>query len=118
MELEVTWNRAIRVWWSYLWRNLIAIIAAMIAGGIMGGILGLILGLLGVSPGTIKLIAMPIGGVMGLAISIVPLKMILGKDFGEFRVVLLSKETPPILPVHQGTANQSPLPNQASGPVG
>jgi hypothetical protein len=30
MELEITWRRAARIWLSYLWRNLIAIIVAML----------------------------------------------------------------------------------------
>lgn len=93
MELEITWKRTIRIWWSYFWRNLIAIIASMITGGIVGAILGVTLGALGVSVETIQIIVMPVGFIIGLAISIIPLKMILGKDFGEYRLVLISKET-------------------------
>ena len=89
MELEVTWKRATRVWWSYLWRNLIAIIAAMVIGGIIGAILGFSLGALGVPLETIQIIVMPIGAIIGLLISIVPMKMILGKNFGGFRLVLV-----------------------------
>lgn len=89
MELEVTWKRAAKVWWSYLWRNIIAIIAVMILGGIAGFITGFVLGALGASTQTIKYITAPIGMIIGLLISIVPMKMILGKDFGKFRLVLL-----------------------------
>jgi hypothetical protein len=91
MELEITWKRATRVWWSYLWRNLIAIIIGMLLGGINGFILGFVLSMLGASSETVQFIVMPIGGIIGLLISIVPMKMILGKDFGEFRLVLLQK---------------------------
>jgi hypothetical protein len=73
MELEVTWKRAAKVWWAYLWRNIIAIIVAM----------------MGVSSQTIQFITAPIGMIIGLLISIVPVKMILVKDYGEFRLVLL-----------------------------
>jgi hypothetical protein len=89
MELEITWGRVARVWWAYLWRNLIAIIASLIAGAILGGILGFMLGAAGVPLGTIRIIVMPIGGILGIAISIFPMKMILGKDFGEFKLVLM-----------------------------
>ena len=65
----------------------------MITGGIVGAILGVTLGALGVSVETIQIIVMPVGFIIGLAISIIPLKMILGKDFGEYRLVLISKET-------------------------
>ena len=89
MELEVTWKRAIVVWWAYLWRNLLAIIAGVIIGAIIGGILGFILGAMGTSVETIRTVTMPIGFVLGLLISIVPIKMILNKDFGEFRLVIV-----------------------------
>ena len=97
MELEITWSRTVRVWWSYLWRNLIAIVVSMLIGMVIGAVIGFILGAMGVSVRTIQIIVAPIGFVIGLAISIVPLKMILGKDFGEFRLVLLAKQ-PPVVP--------------------
>ncbi|MEZ0232084.1 MAG: hypothetical protein ACAH12_04540 [Methylophilaceae bacterium] len=91
MELEVTWGRAIRVWWAYVWRNIIAIIVAMLIGAVLGAILGAIMGALHVPLETIKIIVTPIGVILGFAISIVPIKLILGKDFGEFRLVLIKK---------------------------
>jgi ABC-type nitrate/sulfonate/bicarbonate transport system permease component len=90
MELEITWKRAARIWWSYLWRKIIAIIGAVIIGAIIGGVLGFILGMLGTSTDIIKLIVQPIVILIGLGISIIPLKLILGKNFGEFRLVLMS----------------------------
>ena len=99
MELEITWRRAARIWLSYLWRNLIAIVVAMLLGIIAGGIVGFIMGALGFDGRTIQFVVAPLGGVMGLLISIVPMKLILGKDFGEFRLVLLAKDSaqpPPI----------------------
>jgi len=92
MELEVTWGRAIRVWWAYLWRNILAVIVAMFVGGLVGGVLGLIMGALGASERTVQVVCAPIGCVLGMVISVFPIKMILGKDFGEFRLVLLVKE--------------------------
>jgi ABC-type uncharacterized transport system permease subunit len=92
MELEITWSRAVRVWWSYLWRNLIAIVVGLLIGMLIGAVIGFILGAMGVSLRTIQIVVAPIGFVLGLAISVVPLKMILGKDFGEFRLVLLAKQ--------------------------
>lgn len=91
MELEITWKRCFRIWWSYVWRNLIAVVVSMIAGGMLGFVLGLILGIAGFSVETIKIVVTPIGFVLGLLISVVPMKMILGKDFGEFRLVLIEK---------------------------
>jgi hypothetical protein len=93
MELEITWKRAVAVWWAYLWRNLIVIAIAMIIGGIIGGMLGYIMEMLGASVETIRSISIPLGAIIGLAISIIPVKMILGKDFGEFRLVLVKKDS-------------------------
>lgn len=92
MELEVTWNRAVFVWWAYLWRSVIAVVAGMVAAGIVGAVGGVVLGILGVSVRTIQEIMLPVGIAIGLIFSIIPIKMILGKDFGEFRLVLLGKE--------------------------
>jgi len=92
MELEVTWGRAIRVWWAYLWRNLIAIVAAVVAGGVAGGVLGFVLSAAGVPIEAIRVVSMAIGGTIGLVISVVPIKLILNKDFGEFRLSLTAKQ--------------------------
>jgi Na+/citrate or Na+/malate symporter len=89
MELDITWKRATKVWWAYLWRNIVAIIAAVIIGAIIGAIFGFILGMLGSSQETIQVVVAPIGFIIGIGISIVPIKMILGKNFGEFRLVLI-----------------------------
>jgi len=88
MELEVTWGRVVRVWWAYLWRNLVAIFAVVVLAALLGFLVGAVFG----SSKTSHNIATVLGGVMGLAGSIVPIKLILGKDFGGFRLVLLSKE--------------------------
>jgi hypothetical protein len=64
----------------------------MIIGGIVGFIIGFVMGAMGAPVKTIQLVTAPIGAAIGLAISVVPMKLILGKDFGEFRLVLLSKQ--------------------------
>lgn len=92
MEVEITWGRVVRVWWAYAWRNFVAVLAAVLIGGILGFVLGVILGIVGIAPNTIKVVTAPLGAIIGLALSIIPMKMILGKDFGQFRLVLVSKE--------------------------
>jgi ABC-type glycerol-3-phosphate transport system permease component len=95
MELEVTWGRAFQVWWSYLWRNLIAIVVSMLVGIFVGAIMGFVMGMLGFSLEIIRIGAILIGIVLGLVISVIPIKMILGKDFGEFRLALVAKGSNP-----------------------
>lgn len=92
MELEATWRRAIKVWWSYLWRSLIAVVVAMIMGGVLGFIIGFVMGTSGAEETTVQIITAPLGMVIGLAVSIVPMKLILNKDFGEFRLALVPKQ--------------------------
>jgi len=94
MELEVTWRRAVQVWWAYFWRNLLALAATMVVGMILGAVLGLALAAAGVSKETVPLVSGPIGALFGVAISIIPVRLILGKDFGEFRLVLLANSHP------------------------
>ena len=96
MELEVTWRRAVRVWWAYLWRAILSTVVAMIIGAIAGAILGVVIAVLGAPARLIQIIGYPLGLVIGLPISLVPIKLILGKDFGDFRLVLLAKEPAPV----------------------
>ena len=92
-ELEVTWKRVSRVWLSYLWRNIIAIVFTIIICLIVGAIVGFIMAHLGIKKSTAEWVAGIIGFIIGLIISIIPLKMIIGKDFGSFRLVLVSKNS-------------------------
>ena len=89
--MEVTWGRAGMVWWAYIWRLALCGIASAIVGGVVGGILGFILGMLQVPKEAIIFVSLPVGLVIGTASSIIPMKLILGKDFGDFRLLLVSK---------------------------
>ena len=104
MELEITWSRVIRVWWAYLWRYLIALIVAIIIGAIIGFILGLVGAAIGIPTGITALVAGILGGLLGLVGCIIPLKMILGKNYGEFRLVLLSTDPRPQNPTQHSQA--------------
>jgi hypothetical protein len=93
MELEITWNRIWRVWWALVWRNLIMIVIACAVGAILGFVIGLFMGMMGFTLRTIQFVTAPLGFATGLILSVVPIKLILGKDFGEFRLVLLAGHT-------------------------
>jgi ABC-type phosphate/phosphonate transport system permease subunit len=92
MEVEVTWSRAAMVWWAYIWRLAVATIASALAGAVVGGIMGVFLAILKAPQEAILVVTLPVGLLIGVAASIVPMKMILGKDFGDFRLVLVSKQ--------------------------
>jgi hypothetical protein len=89
MELEVTWGRTIKVWWAYAWRNLLALVIGVIAASILGFVVGFALGAAGVASSTIKAVTLPLGFIAGIAFSIIPMKLILGRNFGEFRLALV-----------------------------
>jgi hypothetical protein len=94
MEVEITWGRAAKVWWAFWWRTvLIALPASMILGGCAGGVIGFFLGMLGVPLDVISTVGGVMGFVLGLGVSIVPMKMILGKNFGGFRLSLIQTST-------------------------
>ena len=92
MEMEVTWGRAAMVWWAYIWRLLLCAVASSLLGAVAGGIIGLVMGLLRAPREAILFVSLPIGLMIGTLSSIVPMKLILGKDFGEFRLLLVSKQ--------------------------
>ena len=92
MELEVTWGRALRVWWAFFWRNLVGIVIAVLLSAVIGALLNVVLSAAGVAPETVSRVAMPFGVMLGIAASVVPIKLILGRGFGDFRLVLVSRQ--------------------------
>lgn len=94
VELEVTWKRAILVWWSYFWRYLLFTFLCSIAGIVVL----VCLSIAGVKDPRVVWVLSIFGVVLGPITAILPFKMILGKDFGKFRLVLLNKRIDPYPP--------------------
>ena len=95
MEITPTWGHVARVWWALFWRSVLTMIATGAVGFVVGAAIGFVLGLLGAPLAAIQLICGAVGVLLGLATSMVPVRLILGKDFGAFRLVLLSPQQPP-----------------------
>ena len=87
MEIQPTWSRVIVIWWSFAWRNLIGLIISMVVSVVAGAIAGFILGAIGIPVPIIQGVGASIGLCLGLVVAVVPLKMILGKNYGEFCLV-------------------------------
>ena len=89
MELEVTWGRTFRVWWAYAWRIIgISLVAFYPCG--QAAILFLdVLPTVGVPVWLLKPLVCLVGILIVCLISLIPMKMILGRKHGDFRVVLL-----------------------------
>lgn len=87
-EVEVTWKRAVKVWWSLFWK------VALISVG-LSFLIGMLLGFLGtaagVAPTALRLISYLIGGAVGVFVGVAVLKSVLTKTFSDFRIVLVAK---------------------------
>ena len=88
-EIEVTWGRALRVWWAYFWRSIIAIIASVIVSFVLGFMFGFLGHLFGLSSGVIEVVSAILGFGTGAAFSLVCVKLILNKNYGSFRLCLV-----------------------------
>jgi len=109
-EMDVTFGRALRIWWAFTWR---AVLFSFVLGAAAGAIIGIVIPIVGPQlglqdpNGTIQGVAQIVGGLLGIAMSIWAVKLSLSKrDFGGFRVVLV-----PLGPL-------CPLPERMAGPPG
>ncbi len=85
MEIEVTWNKTIRIWWAWVWRSILLSVAG---GLIIGVLLGIISAVIGVK---MPLTSVILGFFVGLYAAFYMLKRVLNKDFGDFKIALISK---------------------------
>lgn len=84
-QLEVTWWRATRIWWSLAWRS---IFYTLLFTFLLGIIIGLLAATLGVAE-RIRPYAEVIGFIIGIPIGIWVVKIVMEKHYSDFRIVLL-----------------------------
>ena len=84
-ELELTWNRTMRMWWLVFWRSLVG---AGILGFVGGFVAGVVLAV-GGYPQYIPLVSIILGYFGALIWSTFVLRMMLRKKYGDFRLVLI-----------------------------
>ncbi|QDT66568.1 hypothetical protein [Calycomorphotria hydatis] len=92
MEVTATWSRVLPVWWAHFWRN---IIASFVCGALSGGIVGFFMGYYGCSMETVQIVTSRVGFFAGLAASVIPMKMVIGLNYGGYRLVLISDSESP-----------------------
>ncbi len=85
--VEVTWERAAKVWWSLLWR---AVLFGGVAGGVFGAIVGGIMGASGASLEQIATVTKSVGILVGIPVGIWVTRSILRKSWSDFRIVLVA----------------------------
>lgn len=86
-ELEITWQRAVHIWWAWLWR---AIALSFVCGIAIGFVLGFVGAMLGFDDLTVLSV------VLGLVVSVVSgvamLVTALKKNYPGFRVALVAQQ--------------------------
>lgn len=85
-ELEVTWRRAIKVWWSITWR---VVIYSALLGFIISFPLGVGSAALGLAPKMVGMVSQIIGSLCGLVIAV---WAVLGKHYSDFRIILVPSD--------------------------
>lgn len=93
MELEVTWKRAMRIWWAFTWRNFIGLVFATVTGAITGALVGVSSSLFEIPNKDSTAEAMILGFLIGIFFSVLAMKMTIGKQYGNYRLVLISNHT-------------------------
>ena len=89
-ETSPSMKHILRIWWEYLWRNIVFVIpGSFIVGFITGFIAAIIFDLIGIDEHIGKIVVGTICGLIGLGLSTIPFKMIIGKKIGNFRLVIL-----------------------------
>ena len=88
-EVTVTWGRALKIWWSFLWRGVLYSFFAGIVMGIIMGIAGRVIGLQPTALLTLHLVS---GLLVGIPIGIWIVKIVVQKKFSDFRIALLEVE--------------------------
>lgn len=92
MEVEITWGRTVRIWWAYAWRSFMALLGAMLAGFLVSALASFVAGIIGAPFDAFQNVAVVLSAILGLAISVVPMRLILGKRYGEFRLTLVKAD--------------------------
>jgi hypothetical protein len=84
--VEVTWGRALKVWWSLAWRT---VLFGGLAGALMGGILGAVLGMAGRSPQEIAGVTTWAGIFVGIPVGVWVVRGVLNRSWSDFRIALV-----------------------------
>jgi hypothetical protein len=87
-ELEVNWERAMRVWWLIAWRGLLG---GWILAVALAFVLGEIGGRLDLDFPTVALVATALSWLAGLAWGLLVVKMALKKNYKNFRLALVQR---------------------------
>ena len=85
-ELEITWARTTRIWWSLVWRGLLF---GFLSGFVAGFIVGFLGGMLRLDPQIARALGILAALIVGIPVGLWIVKNVLGKKFKGFRIALV-----------------------------
>ncbi|WP_139172630.1 hypothetical protein [Onishia taeanensis] len=88
-KVEVTWRRALIVWWSYVWRLLVF---SMLVIVVIGFLCGFIFKALEADPEVAGVTAGVLGYMAAIFLSVFILKKVLNKKYKTFSVVIVPEK--------------------------
>ncbi len=88
-ELEITSDKVLKVWWSWLWRTMLF---ALIAGFVLGLVVGIFGAFAGYDAEQLDVLVTLLGFLIGLYVSYAVFARTLNKRFGSFRIALVKIE--------------------------
>ena len=88
VEVELTWGRVVKVWWSLLWRGLLF---GILVGAVLGFIIGFVGGVARIDKAIISPLCLMFGALSGIPVGLWVVKKVLQKRFGDFRIALLTE---------------------------
>ena len=87
--VELTWSRAGKVWWSFVWR---CTLVSAVAGGVLGGIGGVSVALMGGSTDDAMRAGSFLGQVGYIPASLIVMRTVLGRRYGDFSLKVVGNE--------------------------
>jgi hypothetical protein len=88
-ELKPGVGKAIKIWWAYLWRYFVTAVFSIPVAAAIGYLLMPKLAEHGVHVSFIKVAGYALGAILTLFVPIIPLRLIIGKEFKGFRLALV-----------------------------
>ena len=86
--IQVTWLRALKVWWSLLWRGVLLIFLAVAGTGFF---LGSLMQLIRLKPEIIKTVCIISGFIISIPAGIAVTKFVLTTHYSDFKIALIAK---------------------------
>ena len=88
-EVPPTVWRVVPIWWAYLWRYILAVLGSFVVAAGVGLVLGVWIGLQGYTIEQARPALYAVGFAISLLTPIVPLRLIIGRKYGRYRLILV-----------------------------